>query len=254
PVLDHIKEVLLGERVERQPQTEAVRQGNLVLDGLAGVQLAVDHLPVLVVALLFRHQVPTVGGGIQQNVVRRLLEGAVQHALEHAVVALPSLERQVIAEQHETLWQFVQLFHHPRQVRQVVTLDLDQAQPLWGVLCQQGTHQRRLAGAARAPQQRVVGRHAIDELAGIAAQLFTLPVDTDQVDAPIPIRRAPGKHSSESPRYVLDTDSWESLNVRQYLPATGGDRLCLRSARKVELARDTWISSSPIACLTSKPG
>lgn len=75
----------------------------------------------------------------------------------------------------------MQLLDHPRQVGQVVALDLDQAQALACVLSQQRAHQRRLAGAARAPQQGVVGWQAIDELVGVAAQLLALLVDADQV-------------------------------------------------------------------------
>ena len=63
----------------------------------------------------------------------------------------------------------------------MVAFDFDQAQAGTGVLGQQGTYQRRLAGAARAPQQCMVGRHAVDELMGVAAQLVTLQVDADQV-------------------------------------------------------------------------
>ncbi|MNG98621.1 hypothetical protein D3C79_577700 [compost metagenome] len=77
--------------------------------------------------------------------------------------------------------QLLQLLDHPRQVGQVVTFDFDQAQAGAGVLGQQGTYQRRLASTARAPQQRVVGWQAVDELVGVAAQLVALFVDADQV-------------------------------------------------------------------------
>src|SRR5690606_41914115 len=48
---------ILGKGIEGNPQAEAVGQGNPVLDGLAWVQLAVDHAAVQIVALLFRQQV-----------------------------------------------------------------------------------------------------------------------------------------------------------------------------------------------------
>ncbi|MNC57429.1 hypothetical protein D3C75_1070890 [compost metagenome] len=50
-----------------------------------------------------------------------------------------------------------------------------------GMLSQQGAHQGRLTGASRAPEQGMVGGHAIDELPGVAAQLFNLAVHADQV-------------------------------------------------------------------------
>ena len=173
--------MLLAEGIERQPQAEAVRQGDLVLHGLVRMQFAVDHLPVLVVALALRHQMPAVRGGVQQHVFRCALQRAVEHALEHAIVALPGLERQVVAEQHERLRQADELFDHPRQVGQMVALDLDQPQPGRRVLGQQRTNQRRLAGTPRTPQQGVVGRQTVDELAGVGRQQITLAVDTDQV-------------------------------------------------------------------------
>ena len=63
----------------------------------------------------------------------------------------------------------------------MIALDLDQAQADLGVLGEQGTHQRRLASATRAPEQGMVGRHAADELTSVARQLLALGVHTQQV-------------------------------------------------------------------------
>lgn len=63
----------------------------------------------------------------------------------------------------------------------MIALDFDQAQAGFCMLGQQCAHQRRLAGTARAPQQCVVGRHAIEKLAGVAPQLLALLIDADQV-------------------------------------------------------------------------
>ncbi|VVP20523.1 hypothetical protein PS903_03741 [Pseudomonas fluorescens] len=127
---------------------------------------------------------PTIGGRVEQHVIRCLLERTVQHTFEHAIIALARFERQVIAEQHEALGQFGDLFDNAWQVRQMIAFDLDQPQPRLGVFGQQGAHQGRFAGAARAPEQGVVGRHAVEELLGIAPQLLHLPVDADQVGQP----------------------------------------------------------------------
>ena len=88
----HDQEVILAEGIEGQPQTESVRQCDLVFHRFIGVQFAVDHFPVLVVALPLGHQVSTVGSRIQQHVVRRLFQRAVEHTFEHPVVALARLE------------------------------------------------------------------------------------------------------------------------------------------------------------------
>src|SRR5690606_8319989 len=52
PVADHIQVMVLGEGIEGHPQTEAVRQGDLLLDRLAGMQLTIHHAGTEVVAAL----------------------------------------------------------------------------------------------------------------------------------------------------------------------------------------------------------
>ena len=65
----HVEIVVLAAIVEADPQPEAVRQRDLLLDRLGGVDggraLVVDHLA--------RHQMPAVRGGIEQHVGRAVL-------------------------------------------------------------------------------------------------------------------------------------------------------------------------------------
>jgi hypothetical protein len=63
----------------------------------------------------------------------------------------------------------------------VITLDLDQAQAGRRVLGEQGAYQGGLAGAARTPQQGMVGGQPVEELPGVAGKLLALTVDADQV-------------------------------------------------------------------------
>ncbi|MNN86840.1 hypothetical protein D3C81_2043070 [compost metagenome] len=63
----------------------------------------------------------------------------------------------------------------------MIAFDLDQTQPRLGILGQQGPYQRRLASATGAPEQRMVGGHAIKKLAGVAPQLLALLINPDQV-------------------------------------------------------------------------
>jgi hypothetical protein len=103
------------------------------------------------------------------------------------------------------------LLDHARQVGQVIALDFDQTQARLGVLGQQGANQRGFTGTARAPEQCVVGRHAVKELLGVAPQLLHLTIDADQVGQahvetdfqrqqkplrPSRCQRAPGSESS----------------------------------------------------------
>ena len=68
-----------------------------------------------------------------------------------------------------------------RQIGEIVAFDFDQPQTLAGIFRQQRPDQRRLAGAPRAPQQRVVGRQSGHELAGVAGELIALAIDTQQI-------------------------------------------------------------------------
>ncbi|MNE57127.1 hypothetical protein D3C80_1520760 [compost metagenome] len=87
-MLDDVEKVVLGKRVERQPQAKPVRQRNLVFHRLAGMQFTVDAFPVFVIAFLFRHQVATVGRGVQQHVIRCLFQRAIEYTFQHPVVTL----------------------------------------------------------------------------------------------------------------------------------------------------------------------
>ncbi len=59
-------------------------------------------------------------------------------------------------------------------------VDLHDAQSVPGIAVQQCPYQGRFAGAARAPEQGVVGRIALEELAGILLQDRFLPINADQ--------------------------------------------------------------------------
>ncbi|MOA21480.1 hypothetical protein D3C78_1419730 [compost metagenome] len=64
---------------------------------------------------------------------------------------------------------------------------------------QAGPDQRRLAGAARAGEQHVVGRAALHELLGIARDLFLLPIDVLQIGQ---LHRADMPHGLEQPAAI----------------------------------------------------
>ena len=66
------------------------------------------------------------------------------------------------------------------EVDQVFLLDLDDAQPLGGELVEQGLDQGRLARAAGAPEQGVVGRQTGEKLACIVNHDLLLLLDAEQ--------------------------------------------------------------------------
>ena len=133
-------------------------------------------------------QVAAVAGGVDQHVGRGGRHRAVQDGLQRLVAGLALLEAQVVAEHHELLGPAGAHVDDVRQVHQVGLVHLDQAQALAGVLVQAGLDQRRLAGAARAGQQHVVGGQALHELQGVALDLLLLRLDLLQV------AQADGRH------------------------------------------------------------
>jgi hypothetical protein len=130
-----------------------------------------------VVLHVLGQQVAPVAGRVDQHVGRRGRNRSVQDRLQRLVARLALVEAQVVAEHDEF---FGPLRHHLDDVGQVDQLGLvhlDQAQALRRVGLQAGTNERRLARAARAGQQHVVGRLAFDELLRVARDLFLLDVD-----------------------------------------------------------------------------
>src|SRR5690554_4164999 len=69
PVSNDLQILVLRERVEGNPHAKAFGQRNLFLDGLARMNLATDVSRLLILVVVFRHQVPTVRGGVDQYIV-----------------------------------------------------------------------------------------------------------------------------------------------------------------------------------------
>ena len=145
------------------------------------VDLTAHHPALLVVGLVLGYQVAAVTGGVQADVLRRQLQRAFQHAFQVLVLGFTVLEGNVVAVHHETLGALAQIIDDLRQVHQVVLFHLDHAQPARRVFVQQRFHQRRLAGAPAAPQQRMVGGLAGQEAFGVLHQLPFLRVHAEQI-------------------------------------------------------------------------
>src|SRR5262249_47736335 len=98
-----------------------------------------------------------------------------------------------------------------RQVDKVVLLHLDETQALAGVLVQQALHDRRLAGAARAGQEHVVRRLAVDELPRVLLDALDLLVDAAQVGEPdavhMPHRLQPPRGTAPARRAPAEGDA-----------------------------------------------
>ena len=164
---DHRQELVLAAIVEAEPEAEAVRQRHLLLHRLrrvdGGRALVLDHVA--------RHEMPAVRGGVEDDVVRPALDAALQRRLQRLVGGVAGVEGEVVAEEDEALRPVAQQRHQLRQRLDVLAVDLDQLQrrragrQLGGDRGMHRLDQRALAHAARAPEERVVGRQAGGEAA-----------------------------------------------------------------------------------------
>src|ERR1700692_3079023 len=124
--LHHREILILAAAVKAEPQSEAVRERDLLLDRLAGI----DRGRTLVFHHVARQQMPAVGGGVQDHIVGPALDAAFQHRLQRLVGGVVAVERQVVAEHDEMKARAAQPRHQQRQALDILAMDLDQFQPL----------------------------------------------------------------------------------------------------------------------------
>ncbi len=181
PGIDDGEVGVLIERVERQPQAEALGQRDFLFHRFIRVDFAIDVAGQRIFRQVFRHQVAAVGSGVNQHVVGRRGDAAVEHGLERLVAGFTGFKRQVVAKNNVAFLAPGEQCGDISQINQMLFVDLNQAQALGGKLRQLRFHQRGFAGATRASQQHVVGRAASDELARILRDALFLLVDAGQV-------------------------------------------------------------------------
>jgi hypothetical protein len=171
---------VLIEGIETDPESEPIGQGDLFFDRFARVDLAAPHHR-FVVRLIFRHQVATVGCGVDEQVVTGSGDGAIQNSLERAIAGLGVVKGEVVAIDDETPRAVGDAFDDVRQLAELFTIDFDQAQSVVGKSVKNCLHQRRLAGTARAGQQHIIGWTARNELRGVLLDLPLVSVNAQKV-------------------------------------------------------------------------
>src|SRR6266568_2996741 len=181
PLPDHRQVLILREGVEGHPQAEAPGERDLLLYRLAVVDLVPDEHRSQVVRLELGEHVAPVGGDVDERVLRRRVHRPVQRALQHLVARLADLERDVVREEDEAVRLLADRVDDRRQAHQVVLVHLDDAQAIGRVGPEERADQGRLAGAARPPQQDVVGGIAGQELERVALHHPLLLVDPEQI-------------------------------------------------------------------------
>ena len=156
--------------MEAEPQAEAIRKRHLLFDRLARV----DRGRTFVLDHLARQQMPAVGGGVEDDVIGPAFDAAFQHRLQRFIGSVIAVERQIVAKNDKAKVGNAQHVHQRRQAFDVLAICRLAADVDIGM---HGFHQRRLAHAARAPQQCIVGGKPIGKTLGILDQDVAHPVD-----------------------------------------------------------------------------
>ena len=154
-------------------QSEAVHQGQLLLHGI-GVVHVLGMLHVLPVGEILLDQVPAVGGGVDQDVVRLGLEAALDHSLQVLVFDLKLLKGEIIHINDELVVPVLHLRDDIGKILELVLVDLNESQSLGIELVESGLHCGGLSGTGIAVEQHVVGGLPLHEGAGIVADLLLL--------------------------------------------------------------------------------
>ena len=175
----HFEISLLIHIVESQPQAETVGQRDLFLDRFrridGGALFVLDHVAA--------HQMAAVGCGVEQHIGRAALDAAFQHGFQRFIGVVVGLEGQIVAKQDDALTVILQRRQQPGQGDDVLAVNFHQDQivgKLFRHFRMNRLDQRTFAGAARPPQQRIVGGQALGKAGGIVQQLVDLAVDALQ--------------------------------------------------------------------------
>src|SRR5689334_386517 len=107
---------------------------------------------------LFRHQVASVGSGVDQHIGRPLFYIAIQKGLEGAEIPLTFIKGEIVAKQNKSTRRSPQLGNDLRQRHDIPALEFDYSQPLRCKRLQQALDKRRLATATLTPKQYIIGR------------------------------------------------------------------------------------------------
>ena len=130
PMRRHCQIFVLRKRIKRNPQSEALRQRNLLLHTFRRMHFIADVFGGKIILHGLRHQVTTIGGRIDEQVVGERHEITIQRGLERLITGLVCVKREIVAIQDKAL---CAPLHQPDDIRQIdqpLLVDLDHTQAL----------------------------------------------------------------------------------------------------------------------------
>src|SRR5919107_5831066 len=185
-------------RGKSQAQSEAARKGELLLHGVAGVNVVACGTAATFGEAL-PDQVPAVGGRVEPDVLGRLFDAAFEERLESLVLDLVLLEGEVVDEEHETPATLAKDLEYHLHLRKIFLLDLDQPQPQVRVLVHDSLDGGGLACSRQAVKERVVGRKPGEEPLCVPDQRLPLALVGDEFGEAHRVRTGDGQESPFSP-------------------------------------------------------
>ena len=172
--------ILLRTRAEEADgDAEAVRQGELLLHGIAVVDVVRVEAGLILEG--FPHQVAAVRGGVDQHVFRLRFQAALDDGLQVLVLQLRFLEGEIVHVNDEAVVPVLDLVDDPGEILELVLVDLDHPEAPGVVHVQDRLDAGGFSGAGVAVQEHVVRLTAFDKGLGVLDQRFLLPFAADQI-------------------------------------------------------------------------
>ena len=160
-------------------QAEAVGEGDRLVHAVVAVDVV---LALAAVAPALADKVAAVGGSVNEDVLGARFDAALDGGFEVLVLGIGFLEREIVEEDDEALaGEVAQGVHDVGQVAELGLGELQDAQAAAVVDVGEGLDGGRLASAACADEQDVVGGLALDEGFGVVNQLLFLVRVADDV-------------------------------------------------------------------------
>ena len=137
------------------------------------------HITAVVPVLL--NQVASVGGRINQNVIRSCLHTAFNHCLQELILNLKLLKRQIIHINNKTIISVLNLGNHRRQILKLVFINLDHPKSLIVEFVDNRLDACRFSRTTVSKKKNIVGLLSLYKCKCILYQLFLLQLISNQI-------------------------------------------------------------------------
>jgi hypothetical protein len=139
------------------------------------------HAGLEILGCLLWHEMTAVRRRVNQEIVWLGGHPPIEDRFKCLVSWLTRLKREVIAKHHESLLLAMDAVCDGWKICEVVSIDLNQAQPLPSKLREAGAHQRGFSSTPRARHQNIIGGKSLHKMSGISSDLLRLMLNVMQI-------------------------------------------------------------------------